>query len=100
MKARYERTFEYGKSIARYLLMAAVIFGLAAFLLVPDNRLAQLILILASFGAMVAMVVVMYRYCRCPYCGKRIIAGALAVSSCPTCRRSLSTGKKVKKKSR
>ena len=100
MKARFKRTFEYGKNIARYLLVAAFAFGLAAFLLVPDNKPAQLILILASSGTLIAMLVVLYQYYRCPYCGKRIVAGALAVSSCPACRRSLSTGKKVKKKSR
>ena len=98
MKARFGRTFEYGKNVARYLIFGAFIFGFAAFLLVPNNMLAQMILIFASMGMVIATVVVLYRFCRCPYCGKRIIAGALAVTSCPACRRSLSTGKKMKKK--
>ena len=35
---------------------------------------------------------------RCPYCGKHIMLGVLAVKDCPRCRRNLATGKKIKKR--
>ena len=34
---------------------------------------------------------------RCPHCGKRIMFGVLKITVCPSCRRSLITGKKAKK---
>lgn len=97
MKARFDRTFEYGKSIARYLVISAVIAGLCALFFTQTGSYAQLTLILVSTALLVATVVVIYKYCRCPYCGKHIVAGVLRVSSCPSCRRDLSTGRKVKK---
>ncbi|MBR1456074.1 MAG: hypothetical protein IJ594_02785 [Oscillospiraceae bacterium] len=97
MKARYDRTYEYGRSMAKYMMIAAVVIGVSA-LFVPSGSVTQKILIVASFLVILATIYVMYRYCRCPYCGKHIIAGALVVSSCPACRRDLSTGKRVKKR--
>ena len=97
MKARFDRTFEYGKNLAKYLLVSAFVAGLAALLLVPKGSAAQMILMVASFAFLIATIVVMAKYCRCPYCGKRIMAGVLVVTSCPSCRRNLTTGKKVKK---
>ena len=100
MKARYDRSMEYGRSLARYFLLFTFVLGLAALLLANGNQIVQLILILGSFASLGAMFYVIWRYCRCPYCGKRIVAGALVAKSCPSCHRSLETGKKVKKKSR
>ena len=100
MKARYDRSMEYGKSLARALLMATILLGLAAFLLAVGNQILQLVLVLLSFASLGGMFYVLWRYCRCPYCGKRIIAGALVATSCPACHRSFETGKKLKKKYR
>ena len=100
MKARYERSMEYGRSLARYFLMGTFLLGMAALLLAGGNQILQLILVLASFASLGAMFYVIWRYCRCPYCGKRIITGALAARSCPACHRNLDNGKKVKKKYR
>ena len=44
-----------------------------------------------------AVIYVMVKYCRCPHCGKRIMFGVLKITVCPSCRRSLITGKKAKK---
>ena len=97
MKVRYTDTFERGQMWVKHLLFAAILCGAAAMLLVKSGSYAQLTLILISFGLLIGMVVTAWRLCRCPYCGKHIIAGVLAVKTCPSCRRSLSTGKKVKK---
>ena len=100
MKARFEHSMERGRSLARFFLLLTFVLGLAAVLLAAGNVTLQLILILASFASLIVLFYVIWRYCRCPYCGKRIIAGALAAKSCPSCNRSLETGKKLKKKYR
>ena len=97
MKARYDRTFEYGQKIVKYLLILIIVLAFASVLLVPKGSTAQLILVIAAFAIVAVLLAVIYKYCRCPYCGKRIFAGVLAVKSCPNCRRNLITGKKVKK---
>ena len=51
----------------------------------------------ATLILFIATVVIIVRECRCPHCGKVIFLGVLAVTSCPKCKRSLTTGKKVKK---
>ena len=51
----------------------------------------------ATLILFIATVVIIVRECRCPHCGKVIFLGVLAVTSCPKCKRNLTTGKKVKK---
>lgn len=97
MKARYDRTFEYGKKIAKYLMIFAIVLCLASLFLTPEGSYLQAALVIMSFVLIVSTVYVMYKYCRCPYCGKRIMAGVLAVTACPRCHRSLTTGKRIKK---
>ena len=97
MKVQYESKFSYGQRIVRYLLFAVIALSLAAGLLTPKGSTQQTILVLTAFALIAALLGVIYKYCRCPYCGKRIFAGVLAVKSCPKCRRNLTTGKKVKK---
>ena len=97
MKAQFSSNFEYGRKMARFFLAAAVLLDVCALLLLPDKSIQQIVGVLCSFACLVTAVVMAYRYCRCPYCGKRIVLGVLAAKSCPSCRRNLLTGKKVKK---
>ena len=97
MKVRYTDTFERGQMWVKHLLFAAILCGAAAMLLVKSGSYAQLTLILISFGLLIGMVVTAWRLCRCPYCGRVIAADVLRTTVCPGCRRSLSTGRKVKK---
>ncbi len=94
---RFNSDFEHGKRLARYSVTGAVIFCVAG-LLMSANPLLQMILTLCSAACLVAVLVVMYKFCRCPHCGKRIMAGVLSVTTCPRCHRNLTTGQKVKKK--
>ncbi len=96
MKAKYNNTFEYGRKIAKYLAFFAL--GVcAASLLAPEGSAVKAVLLAAGFVLLAATLVVMYKFCRCPYCGKRILTGILTLSNCPRCRRSLVSGKKVKR---
>ena len=98
MKPKFTSNFEYGKRTSKYCIIAAIILCLASILLVPQGTMAQFILLVAAFATIIAAFVVMYRNCRCPYCGKRIMTGVLVVTSCPRCHRNLSTGRKSKKR--
>ena len=98
MKPRFNSDFAYGKRLARNCIVAAVVFCLLSAFAVPAGSMVQIILTVISTGLMVATGVAMYRYCRCPHCGKHIIVGVLALTNCPRCHRNLTTGQKMKKK--
>ena len=48
----------------------------------------------------IAIIYIAVKFCRCPNCGKMILLGVLAIETCPRCKHSLTTGKKVKKSKR
>ena len=100
MRARYEKSFERGQELVRYFMFAAIVSALAGLLLAESNSTLQYVLIGLSAVLLIAMLVCAWRFCRCPYCGKRILSGALVVTSCPSCRRDLKSGRKVKKSKR
>ena len=97
MKARYQKTFEYGRSLAKTSLICAIGSCLVSLMFMESGTLAQLLTMLLTVVLMVTTIVIMYKYCRCPYCGKRIVMGVLSARSCPSCRRNLETGKKTKR---
>ena len=90
MKARFESSFERGQELVRYCMFGAVATGVCALVFTETGSVAQMVLIFLSAGLLAAML----------GCGKRIIAGALAVTVCPNCRRDLRSGRKVKKSRR
>ena len=95
----YENNFIYGRELIKKLLVVAVISSIGTFLMRSDPSL-QMGLTVVTIGLFVAVFVVLFKYCRCPHCGKVIFLGVLAVTSCPKCRRNLITGKKVKRSKR
>ena len=96
MKPSYPNNFARGQKLVRYLLALSIVAALAGWLLYAENSTAQVLCIVLSLAMMIALVVTILRDCRCPHCGKRILAGALAVKVCPSCHRDLRSGKKVK----
>lgn len=97
MKAKFESSFEYGRRISKYLALCAIFSCLAGIFAADEGSMQQLIFVLISCALFAATVIVMYRHCRCPYCGKHIMIGVLTVKTCPACHRNLVTGKKTKK---
>ena len=100
MKARYESGFERGQYLVRYFMVGAIACGVCALFFTQTGTPANVVLIFLSMGLLIGMIVCAWKFCRCPYCGRRIIAGALAVTVCPACSRDLRSGKKVKKSRR
>ena len=89
--------FARGQKLVRYLLVFALVSGLAGVLLYREGTLGQTACVLLSAAFIVAVIVVAARDCRCPSCGKRIINGVLVLDTCPRCKRNLYTGEKPKK---
>ena len=63
-----------------------------------DQMLRTMLLCALTAAIFVGTIICVYQFCRCPYCGKHIMLGVLAVKDCPRCRRNLATGKKIKKR--
>ena len=94
----YVNGFVHGREMCRKTIYGALGCGvvslIARFIGLPY---LQLFFSMATVILFIATVVIIVRECRCPHCGKVIFLGVLAVTSCPKCKRSLTTGKKVKK---
>ena len=92
---KYENDFVYGRERLRILLMATAV-GCAASLLTPQYSLVQVALMCLTVVLFVTCLALIFKYCRCPNCGKVIFLGVMALKSCPRCHRNLVTGKKMK----
>ncbi len=92
----YVSDFERGRKIVLVFLILAIAFGVMA-LFSAENSNQQVIFIFAAFICMVGVIAAALKLCRCPHCGKRILNGVLVKKTCPNCRRSLTTGKRVKR---
>lgn len=95
-----KKNFEDIRSLVKSLVICAVITCVAAMLFGSGNELLQGVLLLVTMAFIIAAVVVIFLYSRCPSCGKIIAFNMLRVTCCPNCKRNLITGKKMKSKSR
>lgn len=94
--ASYTNDFTYGRErVKKFMIAAAVSCAVSLFL--PQYSAIQLGLMALTVLSFATAVVIVFKYCRCPSCGKVIFLGVLRVTACPRCRRSLTTGKKIKK---
>ena len=100
MKNMRTRNFDDTKSLIKTLVVLAVICCVAGLFFTAEGSRLQLILVLLTLVFMVAALVVVFLYSRCPSCGKVIAFGVLKATCCPRCKRNLVTGQKMKKKSR
>jgi len=95
----YENSFIHGRELAKKIVIGVVISAVATLLSGSMASLTvQMALLALTTVLMVVLIYVVATQCRCPYCGKTIVFGVLAVTHCPRCKRSLTTGKKTKKR--
>ena len=92
----YTNNFTYGRDLVKKLVIAAAVACVLG-LLTQSNQTLQLIFVVASTLVFVYAIYVIIKFCRCPSCNKVIFFGLLAAKTCPRCKRSLTTGQKVKK---
>ena len=93
----HQSGFERGRKIVMVLVALAILFGVLGLMFTTENSRAQIIYIMSAFACIIGIVITSLTLCRCPHCGKRILNGVLVVKVCPRCKRSLATGKKVKR---
>ncbi len=93
----YESGFERGQTLVRYCLAGSIGTGVCALFFTETGSPMNVALIFLSMALLIGMIVCASKFCRCPHCGKSIIAGALTVTVCPSCRRDLRSGRKVRK---
>ena len=91
------KDFEYGRQLVKRLLFMAIVFVVASWLM-PRGSYAQFGLMLLATLCVVGEIAMLSIFCRCPHCGKRIMLGTLTATICPRCHRSLSSGRKMKKR--
>ena len=97
MKRVYENTFIQGRELTKKFMIAAVISCIMSLVCSGIGSPFQSVFFFLTIVIFVATIYVMYKYCRCPHCGRHIMLGVLKITTCPRCRRSLITGKKMKK---
>ena len=96
-------TYINGFLRGRELLKKLLIGDFAAAILATFTRGTPNLMIFFSMATLILFIAIIYvavKFCRCPNCGKLILLGVLAIDTCPRCKHSLITGKKVKKSKR
>ena len=94
--AEFGHLYLDGRDLVKKLVIAAAIACVLG-LLTQSNPTLQLIFVVASTLVFIYAIYTIIKYCRCPSCNKVIFFGLLAAKTCPRCKRSLTTGQKVKK---
>ena len=92
----YINSFMRGRELLKKLLISDMITAVIA-LMTRSNPTVMGLFSGATVLLFIAIIYVDFKYCRCPSCGKVILLGVLAINTCPRCKHSLTTGKKVKK---
>lgn len=90
--------FEKAKNAVKACIAGSVICCAADLLFVPEGSNMAAYLLLGSIIFAVLSIILIFNFCKCPYCGKRITVGLFAVKECPSCRRDLATGQRRKGK--
>ncbi len=89
--------YESARARLRTVLIASALACAGSLLTPQDYLMLKLFFTTATVLLFFTVVFIIVRECRCPHCGKIIFLGALSATHCPRCRRSLTTGKKMKK---
>ncbi len=89
--------FESGRQAAKILALLSVGTCLAS-LMAGEGTPLQLALAVLTLVLFVSIFTVAAVRCRCPHCGKMVIFGLWNATTCPRCKRSLTTGNKIKGK--
>ena len=92
----YINGFTRGRELLKKLLVCDLITAFIA-VFMRSNPMVVGLFSGATVILFIAIIYIVIKYCRCPNCGKVIMLGVLAVDACPRCKRSFTTGKRVKK---
>lgn len=90
--------FDRARNLVKLLLALCVLFAAAGVIMNGGGSALPMYLSLLSVVCFVLAFVVIFLYCKCPYCGKVVYLGLFKATHCPKCRRSFETGAKKKGK--
>ena len=92
--------FDKARNFVKLLLAMCIVFGIVS---IATNGTDSVMVVYAPILSPLFFVltfVVIFLYCKCPNCGKRVYLGLFKAVNCPRCRRNLITGAKSKGKKR
>lgn len=90
--------FDRARNLVKLLLVLCVLFAAAGVITNGGGTALPMYSAVLSIVCFVLAFVVIFLYCKCPYCGKVIYLGLFKATHCPKCRRSFETGAKKKGK--
>jgi hypothetical protein len=82
-------TFKQAKIVTLILVLFAVVLCVVGIVAFEEGSAMRNQLGYIATGAFAVGLVVMFLWCRCPHCGRRIIRGALLAVKCPGCGKAL-----------
>ena len=92
--------FDKARNLVKLLLAMCIVFSIVSIAVNGTDSVMVLYAPILSLMFFVLAFVVIFLYCRCPNCGKRVFLGLFKAVNCPRCRRNLITGEKSKGKKR
>lgn len=92
--------FKTARRLVMIFMGLSFVCAVGGMIFIRPGTQASVYAVVLSFGLMVLALVLLFGFCRCPWCGKRITAGMMKVEVCPHCKRNIDTGMKAKGKKR
>ena len=84
--------FDRARNLVKFLLALCVMFGVVGVITNGNGTVLPMYSAVLSLACFVLSFVVIFLFCKCPYCGKVVYLGLFKATHCPTCRRSFETG--------
>ena len=78
------------------LVLCIVLCVISIFTTTLDPQLSFLATLVSGLSFVISFVIALI-FCKCPYCGKRILLGMFKLKRCPKCHRDLATGERNSK---
>lgn len=82
------------RRLLMFFMIVAVALALIGLIFLEPGTVISVYVTLISFGCMVAAMIILIGYCKCPWCGKRITANLMKAEYCPHCKKDFETGLK------
>ena len=99
LQGRSHKTdFERGRTYSVVLIAMTIVLSVISLMFTESGSTEGIALTISAFLCAIGAIVAVVKLCRCPYCGKKILIGVLVTTTCPKCRRSLTTGDKVRQR--
>ena len=93
-------SFQTAKKTVITLMAVIVVFCVTALIMRGSNEPVAAILSYSALALLAFLTSTIFKWLRCPYCGKVLLRKLVWLKVCPECKRNLDTGLREKKKSK